>query len=69
MAIRLPAAPTKKRGITIPQLANRWRVSTAEARYRLEQAGVRIVAIQVPPVDGVRMRDLLELEHALRGKN
>jgi hypothetical protein len=52
--------------LSIPQIASRWRVKTAAARYLLEKAGVRIVTIQGPQVEGVLMRDLLELENALR---
>lgn len=66
VAIHLPAQPKRKKGLSIPQIASRWRVKTAEARYRLEKAGVRIVTIQGPQVEGVLMRDLLELENALR---
>ena len=68
MSIHIPAPPKEKRGLTIVQVAGRWRVKTAQARYCLEQAGVRIVPIETPPVDGVLMRDLLELEKKMRSE-
>jgi hypothetical protein len=68
MSIHIPAPPKEKKGLTIVQVAGRWRVKTAQARYYLEQAGVRIVPIETPPVDGVLMHDLLAYEAKMRAE-
>jgi hypothetical protein len=66
MSIHIPVEPKQRKGFTLAQVAGRWRVKTAEARYLLEQAGIKIVLIETPPVAGVLTRDLLELEKKMR---
>jgi hypothetical protein len=68
MTIYVPAQRKKKKGLTLSQVASRWRVKTAEARYYLEQAGIRIVPIETPPSDGVLMGDLLAYEARMRAE-
>jgi hypothetical protein len=67
MDIHIPAPPPKRiKDVALTQIAARWGKRVAYAKYLLEKAGVPIVPVARPPVDGVRMRDLLAFEESIR---
>ena len=65
--IRLPAPPRPgRKGIDLGSVAQRWRCRRSHARYILQQAGVALVPVELPPVEGVALSDLLAVEEKLR---
>jgi hypothetical protein len=67
MDIHIPEPPAKKAsGLTLAQLANRWRKPVAYVRHLLKQAAIPIVLVNRPPTEGVRVVDILQFENSLR---
>jgi hypothetical protein len=52
--------------LSIEQLRGRWRVPAGIVRFELKKAGIKLVPIPRKPVDGARLRDILDFEEQVK---
>jgi hypothetical protein len=65
MDIRIPTTPAKEH-LKLERVAARWQVPKWYAKQLLQEAGIELVDIEVPPAKGVRLKDLLQYENTRR---
>lgn len=68
MRLPPPPLPEEEQKLPVSKIAARWRAPSTYVKLKAKEAGVELVPVTLPPVPGIRMRDLLRLEALLRAK-
>jgi hypothetical protein len=68
MPLKIPpvAVPVEVRALSYEQVGQRWKTRLSIARRKLKNAGIPIVYVPRPPVEGVKLVDLLRYEEMVR---
>jgi hypothetical protein len=68
MPLNIPPAPVpiEHRALTYEQVSQRWKTRLSIARLKLKNAGIPVVYVPRPPVEGVKLTDLLRYEGMVR---
>jgi hypothetical protein len=65
ICIPKPKEPEAERKISIYRVAARWKIPAFYARHKLLMHGVPFIKVEQPAIEGVMLRDLLELERRI----
>ena len=68
MRLPPPPVPEEEQKLSVSKVATRWRAPSTYVKLKAKEAGIELVPVTLPPVPGIRMRDLLRLEAQLRAK-
>jgi hypothetical protein len=68
MRLPPPPIPEEEQKLPVSKVATRWRAPSTYVKLKAKEAGIELVPVTLPPVMGIRMRDLLRLEAQLREK-
>ena len=68
MPFKIPPAPVpiEHRALTYEQVSQRWKTRLSITRLKLKNAGIPVVYVPRPPVEGVKLTDLLRYEEMVR---